>query len=120
MYSLVIPGMIIMGSAIFLFNRDYSSLVSAENNLSNLVRQNNVSEKRLNFAFHRARVHRINANVSQAWGLIGGIITAIGIHGIVTANLDGSSSSSSSGKSSSSGSSSSSSSGGESRGSDRR
>ena len=91
MYSLVIPGLIIIGSAIFLFNRDYSILVSAENNLSRIVnnqsRRSRTGQRRLDFIYHRTSVQRINVLADQAWGLIGGLITAIGIHGIVTNDL---------------------------------
>lgn len=90
MYCLVIPGLIIIGSAIFLFNRDYSDLVNAENNLSRIVNnrsRNRTSQRRLDFIYHRTRVQRINVLTSQAWGLVGGIITAIGVNGIITNNL---------------------------------
>lgn len=82
--SLIIPGLIIIGTSIYLFNRDYSALVRSENNLSRLVRQNRTSNRRLDFVYHRTRVQRISVVTDQAWGLIGGIITAIGIHGLVT------------------------------------
>ena len=109
MYSLVIPGLIIIGSAIFLFNRDYSILVNAENNLSRIAnnqsRRSRTSQRRLDFIYHRTRVQRISVLTVQAWGLIGGIITAIGIHGIVTNDLIDSKSSGSPGSPGSSGSS---------------
>ena len=101
MYSLVIPGLIIIGSAIFLFNRDYSTLVRAEQDLSNRVnrtnrRLDNRSQRRLNLAFHRAQAQRISVVTDQIWGLVGGIVTAIGVHGIVT-SMDSKSDSKSSG-----------------------
>ena len=89
MYSLVIPGLIIIGSSIFLFNRDYSALVRAEQDLSNRAnrserRLNRRSERRLDLAYHRAKAQRTTVVTDQMWGLVGGIITAIGVHGIVT------------------------------------
>ncbi len=100
MYSLVIPGLIIIGSSIFLFNRDYSALVRAENDLSNRVnritrRSDRRSDRRLELAYHRTKVQRVSVVTDQIWGLVGGIITAIGVHGIVT-SMDTSSKSQSS------------------------
>ncbi len=86
--ALIIPGLIIIGTSIYLFNRDYSALVRSENNLSRLVRQNRTSNRRLDFVYHRTQVQRISVITDQAWGLIGAVITAIGIHGLVTMDKD--------------------------------
>ena len=86
--TLLIPGLIVLGTSIYLFNRDYSSLVRAENYVENLVRRNRVGDRELEFAYHRAGIIRMNVLKDQAWGLIGGVISAIGIHGLVTMKED--------------------------------
>ncbi len=86
--TLLIPGLIVLGTSIYFFNRDFSSLVRAENYVENLVKQNRVSNRQLEFAYHRTVVHRMNVFKDQAWGLIGGVISAIGIHGLVTMKED--------------------------------
>jgi hypothetical protein len=83
--TLVIPGLSVVLISLYFFILDFSALTKAENYLEESVKEGRVvDEKSLEFAYHRALAHRINVFADANWGLLGGVITAIGIHGLVT------------------------------------
>ncbi|MBD2292791.1 hypothetical protein H6G06_04650 [Anabaena sphaerica FACHB-251] len=81
--SLVMPGLLVFLISLYYFGTDYSALIKAENYVEQLVKDEKVNERNLQFAYHRALAHRINVFADATWGLLGGVITAIGIHGLV-------------------------------------
>jgi hypothetical protein len=86
--SLVIPGLIIMGSSLYSYDADYSALNRTEDYIERLARDGGGSNRQLDFAYHRSMSHRINAFTDGTWGFIGALIAAIGVHGIVTSEDD--------------------------------
>ncbi|MFN6537818.1 MAG: hypothetical protein RM021_015795 [Nostoc sp. EkiNYC01] len=80
--TLVFPGLAVVGVSLYWFNLDYAALIKAEKYVENLVNQTEVNDRRLQYAYHRTYIHRINVFADGTWGLLGGIIAALGIHGI--------------------------------------
>ncbi|NJL63025.1 MAG: hypothetical protein HC903_15805 [Methylacidiphilales bacterium] len=80
--TLIIPGLAVVGTSIYWFNRDYTALIAAENRVEKMVATNQPSDRQQEMAYHRALAHRINVFADGTWGLLGGIITAIGIQGL--------------------------------------
>jgi hypothetical protein len=81
--TLVFPGLAVVGVSLYYFNLDYAALIKAENYVENLVEVGKVNDRRLEYAYHRTYIHRINVFADGTWGLLGGVITALGIHGLV-------------------------------------
>ncbi|WP_367890307.1 hypothetical protein [Sphaerospermopsis torques-reginae] len=81
--TLVIPGFSVVLISLYFFVLDYSALIKAENYVEQLAKDKTANERSLQFAYHRALAHRINVFADATWGLLGGVITAIGIHGLV-------------------------------------
>ncbi|MBS9383298.1 MAG: hypothetical protein HEQ24_03360 [Dolichospermum sp. BR01] len=81
--TLVIPGLLVVLISLYYFGTDYDALIKAENYLEKLVKEEKPNERTLQFAYHRALSHRINVFADATWGLLGGVITAVGIHGLV-------------------------------------
>ncbi len=81
--TVLIPGLLVVGTSLYWFNLDYAALGKAENNVEKLVKEGNISDRGLQYAYHRAELHRINVFADGTWGLIGGVITAIGMYGVV-------------------------------------
>jgi hypothetical protein len=81
--TLVIPGFLVVLISLYYFGTDYDALIKAENYLEKLVKEEKPNERTLQFAYHRALAHRINVFADATWGLLGGVITAVGIHGLV-------------------------------------
>jgi hypothetical protein len=86
--TLFFPGVIVVLVSIYWFNLDYAALGKAENYVENLSKQEQVNDRQLQFAYHRTLAHRINVFADGTWGLLGGIITAIAIHGFVVLQSD--------------------------------
>ena len=86
--TLVIPGLIIVASSVSSFGLDYDSVGITERYAQKLVRQTRTDNKLLDSAYHSSLVHRMNAYSDTAWGLVGAIIAAIGMHGIATGRDD--------------------------------
>ncbi|MDZ8067196.1 MAG: hypothetical protein RMY64_16500 [Nostoc sp. DedQUE08] len=83
--TLVFPGLAVVGVSLYWFNLDYAALIKAENYVENLVEVGGiVNDRQLEYAYHRTYIHRINVFADGTWGLLGGVITALGIHGLVT------------------------------------
>ncbi|MBE8985898.1 hypothetical protein [Nostoc sp. LEGE 12450] len=82
--TLVFPGLAVVGVSLYWFNLDYAALIKAENYVTNLVEVGKVNDRQLEYAYHRTYIHRINVFADGTWGLLGGVITALGIHGLVT------------------------------------
>jgi hypothetical protein len=82
--TLVIPGLSVVGVSLYWFNLDYDALGKVEINIEKLVKDGNVTERQLEYNYHRAFIHRINVFADGTWGLIGGVITGLGIHGMAT------------------------------------
>ncbi|ALF52741.1 hypothetical protein ACX27_07545 [Nostoc piscinale CENA21] len=82
--TLVFPGVAVVGTSLYWFNLDYAALGKAENYVQKLVEENKVTDRQLEYAYHRTFIHRINVFADGTWGLLGGVITALGIHGLVT------------------------------------
>ncbi|BAY31160.1 hypothetical protein NIES2107_30140 [Nostoc carneum NIES-2107] len=84
--TLVIPGLAVVGISLYWFILDYDALGKAENNVERLAKDAKVkvSYGQLDYAYHRTLAHRINVFADGTWGLLGGVITAIGIHGLAT------------------------------------
>ena len=82
--TLVFPGLAVVGVSLYWFNLDYSALIKAEKYVENLVEVGKVNDRQLEYAYHRTYIHRINVFADGTWGLLGGVITALGIHGLVT------------------------------------
>ncbi len=80
--TLVLPGLIVVGVSSYWFNQDYAALIKAEKYVENLVVQTKVNDRQLQYAYHRTYIHRINVFADGTWGLLGGVIAALGIHGI--------------------------------------
>lgn len=82
--TLVFPGLVVVGVSLYWFNLDYAALIKAEKYVTNLVEVGTVNDRQLEYAYHRTYIHRINVFADGTWGLLGGVITALGIHGLVT------------------------------------
>lgn len=82
--TLVFPGLVVVGVSLYWFNLDYAALMKAEKNLETEVAVQKLNARQLEFAYHRTLAHRINVFADGTWGLLGGVITALGIHGLVT------------------------------------
>lgn len=82
--TVITPGLIVLAISLYYFGTDYKALIKAESYVSQLVETPNTNERKLEFAYHRALAHRINVFADGTWGLLGGAIAALGIHGIVT------------------------------------
>ncbi|MCF2145104.1 hypothetical protein IQ276_001280 [Desmonostoc muscorum LEGE 12446] len=80
--TLVFPGLAVVGVSSYWFNLDYAALIKAEKYVENLVEQTKVNDRQLQYAYHRTCIHRINVFADGTWGLLGGIIAGLGIHGI--------------------------------------
>ncbi|MDF5723448.1 MAG: hypothetical protein PUP91_23870 [Rhizonema sp. PD37] len=81
--SLVIPGILIAASSIYSFNNDYEEIRRSERYVERLIREGrNNNDRQLNLAYHRNLVHRMNTLTNGTWGCVGGIIAAIGVHGM--------------------------------------
>jgi hypothetical protein len=81
--TLVFPGLAVVGVSLYWFNLDYAALIKAENYVTNLVEVGKVNDRQLEYAYHRTYIHRINVFADGTWGLLGGVIAALGIHGLV-------------------------------------
>lgn len=81
--TLIIPGLMVVGKSIYWFNLDYAALGKAEKYAETLVQNRQTNDRQINYAYHVALRHRINVFADGTWGLLGGIITAIGIFGVV-------------------------------------
>ncbi|MFH7030319.1 MAG: hypothetical protein ACHBN1_34430 [Heteroscytonema crispum UTEX LB 1556] len=86
--TLFFPGVMVVLVSIYWFNLDYAALGKAEDYVENLAKQAQVNDRQLEFAYHRTLAHRINVFADGTWGLLGGIITAIAIHGLVAVKDD--------------------------------
>ncbi|MEH2211652.1 hypothetical protein [Nostoc sp.] len=82
--TLVFPGLAVVGVSLYWFNLDYAALIKAEKYVENLVEVGKINDRQLEYAYHRTYIHRINVFADGTWGLLGGVITALGIHGLVT------------------------------------
>ncbi|MCC5628930.1 hypothetical protein LC613_12885 [Nostoc sphaeroides CHAB 2801] len=82
--TLVFPGLAVVGVSLYWFNLDYAALIKAERYVENLVEVGKVNDRQLEYAYHRTYIHRINVFADGTWGLLGGVIAALGIHGLVT------------------------------------
>lgn len=82
--TVVFPGLAVVGVSLYWFNLDYAALIKAEKYVTNLVETGKVNDRQLEYAYHRTYIHRINVFADGTWGLLGGVITALGIHGLVT------------------------------------
>ncbi len=82
--TLVFPGLAVVGVSLYWFDLDYAALIKAERYVENLVESPKVNDRQLEYAYHRTYIHRINVFADGTWGLLGGVITALGIHGLVT------------------------------------
>lgn len=81
--TVLVPGLLVVATSLYWFNLDYAALGKAEDNVEKLIKKENISDRDLQYAYHRAELHRINVFADGTWGLIGGVITAIGIYGVV-------------------------------------
>ncbi|HLP90375.1 MAG TPA: hypothetical protein VK184_17540 [Nostocaceae cyanobacterium] len=86
--TLIIPGALIVAISLYYFDTDYSSLVKAEKELAKLAESKETSDRQFQYFSHRAVAHRLNVFADGTSGLLGGIITAIGIHGFVGVKED--------------------------------
>jgi len=77
--TLVFPGLTVVGVSLYWFNLDYAALIKAEKNVENLVEVGKVNDRQLEYAYHR-----INVFADGTWGLLGGAIASLGMHGLVT------------------------------------
>ncbi|MBD2354732.1 hypothetical protein H6G41_08830 [Tolypothrix sp. FACHB-123] len=82
--TLVIPGLAVVGVSLYWFILDYAALGKAENYIEKLAKDKQANDRQLDYAYHRTLAHRINVFADGTWGLIGGVITGLGIHGIAT------------------------------------
>ncbi|MBS3029519.1 MAG: hypothetical protein HCA25_21300 [Dolichospermum sp. DET50] len=82
--TLVMPGLLVVLISLYYFIADYDALIKAENYVEQLAKDEKANQKSLQFSYHRALAHRINVFADATWGLLGGVITAVGIHGLVT------------------------------------
>jgi hypothetical protein len=82
--TLVIPGLLVLLISLYYFGTDYDALIKAETYVEKLVKDEKVNNRNLQFAYHRALAHRINVFADATWGLLGCVITGLGIHGLVT------------------------------------
>ncbi|AFY35752.1 hypothetical protein [Calothrix sp. PCC 7507] len=82
--TLVFPGLAVVGVSLYWFNLDYDALGKSEKYVEKLVQEGKVSDRQLEYNYHRTFIHRINVFADGTWGLLGGVITSLGIHGIAT------------------------------------
>ncbi|MFM5887503.1 MAG: hypothetical protein ACKPFD_13710 [Dolichospermum sp.] len=83
LFTLVVPGFLVVLVSLYFFAVDYDALIQAETYLEKIANDKRPNERNLQFAYHRALAHRINVFADGTWGLLGGVITAVGIHGLV-------------------------------------
>jgi 3-dehydroquinate synthetase len=69
--------------SLYFFAVDYNALIKAETYIEKIANDKKFDKGTLQFAYHRALAHRINVFADATWGLLGGVITAVGIHGLV-------------------------------------
>jgi hypothetical protein len=84
--SVVMPGFLAFVISLYYFGTDYSELIKAESYLTKLVNSEKTNQRTLDYAYHRASLHRINTFADGVWGLLGLLIMSVGIHGMVTLN----------------------------------
>jgi hypothetical protein len=81
--TIVAPGLVGLTISLYYFLVDYQALIKAEDYVEYLAKEANGNQRKLDFAYHRALAHRINVFADGTWGLLGGVIISIGIHGLV-------------------------------------
>jgi len=86
--TLVIPGLAVVGISLYWFISDNNTLGKAENYIEKLAKKGKVSDRQLDYAYHRTLGHRINVFTDGTWGLLGGVITGLGIHGLATLSVE--------------------------------
>ncbi|RUR81746.1 hypothetical protein PCC6912_26150 [Chlorogloeopsis fritschii PCC 6912] len=86
--ALVFPGLMVVGTSIYAYNAEYAAMERTERYIERLARERRGDSRQLDLAYHRSTVHRINAFTNSTWGFIGGIIAAIGIHGLAVTRDD--------------------------------
>ncbi|WP_335069118.1 hypothetical protein [Nostoc sp.] len=82
--TLVFPGLAVVGVSLYWSNLDYAALIKAERYVQKLVEVGKVNDTQLKSADDRTYIHCINVFADGTWGLLGGVIAALGIHGLVT------------------------------------
>jgi len=82
---LVLPGSAVVIVFTYWGIRDYTALVAANQRFTELVNEG-ASQKDLFILAHRENTHRINVGFDGTWMLLGGILTGMGILGIVQEN----------------------------------
>ncbi|BAY24844.1 hypothetical protein NIES2100_46410 [Calothrix sp. NIES-2100] len=82
--TLVMPGLAVVGVSLYWFILDYDALGKAEVYIEKLAKDEKASNRQLDYAYHRTLAHRINVFADGTWGLIGAVITGLGIHGLAT------------------------------------
>ena len=83
LFTLVVPGFLVVLVSLYFFAVDYEALIKSETYVEKIANDKRTNEGNLQFAYHRALAHRINVFADATWGLLGGVITAVGIHGLV-------------------------------------
>lgn len=86
--ALVFPGLMIVGTSIYAYNTDYAATERTERYIEKLARERRGDNRQLDLAYHRSTVHRMNAFTNGTWGFLGGLIAAIGIHGLAITKDD--------------------------------
>jgi hypothetical protein len=81
--TLVLPGFLVLAISLYYFGTDYTALIKAETYVTQLAEAENANQRKLDHAYHRALAHRINVFADGTWGLLGGMIAGLGIHGLV-------------------------------------
>ena len=83
LFTLVVPGFLVVLISLYFFAVDYNALIKAETYIEKIANDKKFDKGTLQFAYHRALAHRINVFADATWGLLGGVITAVGSHGLV-------------------------------------